>query len=88
MERFEKFIKTELSHHVRLEDAVYGERRRATEAARKRGKIIALGLLTPFDDKPFRRGRERLGASARCFHSTSGQIEEMSLECVEFRATR
>ena len=67
MERFEKFIKSELSHHVRLEDAVYGERRRATEAARKSGKIIALGFLTPFDDKPFRRGRERLGQALAAF---------------------
>ena len=76
MERFEKFIKTELSHHVRLEDAVYGERRRATEAARKKGKIIALGLLTPFDDKPFRRGRERLGAALAALQLGSNRRNE------------
>jgi transcriptional regulator with XRE-family HTH domain len=67
MDRVEGFIKTELSHHVRLEDAIFGERRRASQAASKSGRIIALGLLTPFDEKPFRRGRERLGQAIAAF---------------------
>ena len=67
MERRENFTKSELKHHTALEDAVYGERRRATEAARKSGKIIPLGFFTPFDDKPFRRGRERLATAIAAF---------------------
>ena len=75
MERLEKFIKTELSHHVRLEDAVYGERRRANEAALKTGRVIALGLLTPFDEKPFKRGRARLGAALAAFTAARARQE-------------
>jgi hypothetical protein len=36
---------------LRLEDAVYGERRRAKEAALKTEKTIPLGFLTPSDEK-------------------------------------
>lgn len=69
MEELERFIKTQLKKHVKLEDAVYGERRRAQEAARKTGGIIPLGFLTPADMKPLQRGREKLGkASLRSRH--------------------
>jgi hypothetical protein len=74
MEDFEDFLKAELKKHVKLEDTVYGERRRAKEAALKTGRIIALGFLTPFDLKPLRRGRERLGRAIAAF--TSGQARQ------------
>lgn len=67
MERLEEFLRSELGRHVRLEDAVHGERRRANEAALKTGRIIALGLLTPSDLKPLKRGRERLGQAIAAF---------------------
>jgi hypothetical protein len=69
MQRLENFIKTELEKHVKLEDAIYGERRRAQEAASKTGRIMALGLLTPFDLKPLKRGRARLGQAMAAFTS-------------------
>ena len=87
VERLEKFIKSELEHHTALEDAVYGERRRAKETARKSGRVIALSFLTPFDDKPFHRGRERLATAIAAFTARRVRSEN-ELECVEFDANR
>jgi transcriptional regulator with XRE-family HTH domain len=67
MNRLEVFIKAELAQHPSLEDAVYGERRRASEAALKSGKVIALSLLTPFDEQPLRRGRARIERAIAAF---------------------
>jgi hypothetical protein len=74
MDNFADFLKTQLKKHVKLEDTVYGEIRRAREAALKTGKIIPLGFLTPTDIKPLRRGRERLGQAIAAF--TSGQARK------------
>jgi transcriptional regulator with XRE-family HTH domain len=60
MDRFEGFLEAELRHHTALEDTILGERRRAREAGMKAGKVIPLGLLTPADAKPFKRGLEKL----------------------------
>jgi transcriptional regulator with XRE-family HTH domain len=63
MKRVEDFMKAELDEHpeiVRLADAIYGERRRAQEAARKAGRVIPLGLLTPLGVESLKRGRVRL----------------------------
>ena len=74
MEDFEAFLKEQLKEHVKLEDTIFGERRRATEAALKSGTIIALCFLTPFDLKPLRRGREKLAQAIAAF--TSGQARQ------------
>ena len=67
MDRVEKFIISELDHHIALQDTVYGERRRANKAALKTGRVIVLQLLTPSGPEPFRRGRERLGQAIAAF---------------------
>ena len=60
MDRVEAFLKEELGRHISLEDAIYGAQRRAAEKALKEGTAIPLGLLSPTDPVPFKRGRERL----------------------------
>ena len=62
MERLEGFIVSELQHPdiIPLADAIYGERRRAQEAASKAGKTIPLGILTPSGVESLKRGRVRL----------------------------
>jgi len=60
MDRVEAFIKDELSRHTALEDAVYGEQRRATERAAREGTVIGLGLLSPNRPEPLKRGKARL----------------------------
>ena len=69
MERVEDFHKAELKLLPRLEDCVFGERRRAKEAALKTGKVITLQFLTPFDMRPLLRGREKLGQAVAAFTS-------------------
>ena len=65
IDRLEAFITADPGNHTKLEDAVYGERRRASEAALKSG--IALGLLAPFDVQPLRRGQARLTRAMAAF---------------------
>jgi transcriptional regulator with XRE-family HTH domain len=69
MQRLEGFIKSELKRLPMLEDRVFGEIRRAKEAAAFTGRIRALQFLTPFDMKPLQRGREKLGQSIAAFTS-------------------
>ena len=69
MQRVEDFHKAELRKLRKLEDTVFGERRRAKEAALKTGRIMALHFLTPFDMKPLLRGRENLGQAVAAFTS-------------------
>jgi len=66
MDQLEDFIKDELKKHIKLEDAIFGEHRRAKEEAHKSGRI-ASGFLTPFGVEPFKRGRERLGRAMAAF---------------------
>ena len=74
IERLQDFIKSELDNHTALADAVYGERRRATGAARKSGKKLpwtfALHSTTsPFDaarrDSEQRSPLSQLGSNPR-----------------------
>lgn len=69
MDRVEGFLKSELRRLPKLEDTIFGERRRAKEAALKSGRIMALQFLTPFDMKPLQRGREKLGQVVAAFTS-------------------
>jgi hypothetical protein len=74
--RLERFLKDELKTLIKLQDTVYGERRRAEEAARKTaGKITALEFLTPFDLKPLRRVREKVGQAIAAF--TAQQVRQV-----------
>jgi transcriptional regulator with XRE-family HTH domain len=60
MNRVERFIKDELKRHKALQDRIFGQQSRRNEQAIKKGKVIALGLLSPVDPEPFKRGREKL----------------------------
>jgi hypothetical protein len=60
MDDFEEFITAKLKDYPALDDTIRGEHRRVREAARKAGKAIPLGLLSPLGVEPFKRGRVRL----------------------------
>ena len=60
MEKTEKFLHEQLVQYPSLENAIREERTKASQRALKGARLVALGLLSPANPEPFKRGRERL----------------------------
>jgi transcriptional regulator with XRE-family HTH domain len=60
MDAVEMFIKDHLGRHPALKARMDSQRLARNERALKEGRLMALGLLSPTDPEPFKRGREKL----------------------------